>query len=176
MPRPQDIATLRLVENLIRQREEAITAIEERWPHLNGWPNHGDTTHVTTSRPTSITEQQATIRADALTGIEHINTHLATIATIAAAGITEAHTLKGLRPPTPPQPDTRPRCSSLGLEGADLHWDRKTDNPNNGWADPLCNDTPRNGTHGLCDRCRVRYGRWRRRNGQPPLADEHPAA
>lgn len=63
-------------------------------------------------------------------------------------------------------------CDGSGFEGADLPWTKWSRHPDNGWHDPLCVDHADDS--GLCDTCRLREARWRRRHGLQPRANNAP--
>lgn len=63
-------------------------------------------------------------------------------------------------------------CDGSGFEGADLPWTKWSRNPDNGWFNPLCVDPADDS--GLCDTCRPREARWRRRHGLQPRANNAP--
>lgn len=175
-PRPEDWAVLRLVENLIHLKADLLDhARRELGQSADGWPLRGDTAGGRTSGGTSSTERAGVERAQFWADIDQVTEDLTAIAAIAHSAATIARRNLGRRLP-PEGTDERPRCSSFGLEGNHLVWVKGDTDLDDGWADPECSDLPRNGTSGLCDRCRIRFGRWRRRHGLPALADEQPAA
>lgn len=175
-PRPEDWAVLRLVENLIHAKAAMLDRARlELGQGNDGWPLRGDNAGVHTAAGTSTTERAGIERAQFWADIDQVNDGLRNIAAITASALTIARRGEGRRLPNTGT-DERPRCSSFGLEGNHLVWVRGDLALDNGWADPECSDLPRNGASGLCDTCRVRFGRWRRTHGYPALADEMPAA
>lgn len=67
-------------------------------------------------------------------------------------------------------------CDGRAFEGAHLPWVPHSRDEHNGWHDPTCMDPA--DESGLCPKCRLREGRWRRRNGFPERANNatRPAA
>lgn len=63
-------------------------------------------------------------------------------------------------------------CDGSGFEGADLPWTKWSRDPENGWFNPLCVDHADDS--GLCDTCRPREARWRRRHGLRPRTNNAP--